>query len=124
MARDLGKAASRMRETQKELIQIKATAYSDDRLVKAVVGPRGQLVELDLDPRLYRRPNAKALSNTIVSTIRKAADEANRLMQEALDRNLPSDLKFSETPGYNLRKLLQTHDADLSVDALEEEDHG
>mgnify|MGYP001084418216 CR=1 FL=1 len=57
---------------------IRGTGYSDDGLITAVVGGRGELRELDLDPRIYREHNASALAARIVETVHAAAEEAER----------------------------------------------
>jgi DNA-binding protein YbaB len=113
---DLRRAAGGIRDAQRRIVEVTATAWSDDRMVKAVVGPRGQLVELELDPRIYRRPNSTALAATIVATTRKAADEAARKTQEIVDGLVPADLRPAEhAGGLDLRRLTRTHDADLAA---------
>ena len=61
---------------QRELLVVRATATSDDGLVTVTVGPRGQVVDLELSPRIYRRPDSRRLAETILSTIQQAAAEA------------------------------------------------
>ncbi|MFC6022186.1 YbaB/EbfC family nucleoid-associated protein [Plantactinospora solaniradicis] len=56
--------------------KIRVTAESPDGLVAATVGGRGELRDLELDPRIYREPDAAALARTIVGTIRDAAGAA------------------------------------------------
>ncbi len=63
-------------ELQRQLEAVTAKAISEDRYVTATVGPRGQLIELELDPRIYRNPNSGALAATIKSTIQTATAEA------------------------------------------------
>jgi DNA-binding protein YbaB len=55
---------------------VSATATSDDGLVTVTVGPQGRVVRLELDPRIYRRPDSRRLAETITATIKHAADEA------------------------------------------------
>jgi DNA-binding protein YbaB len=57
---------------------VRATAYSDDGLVTAVVNGRGELLDLELDPRVYRDQDSAALAGTIRATVRKAAADACR----------------------------------------------
>ena len=63
-------------DLQRKLQAVNATAVSDDRYVTATVGPRGQLISLELDPRIYRNPNSSALAASIISTIQRATAEA------------------------------------------------
>ena len=71
MVGDLRRSMDNVGGMQRELMRVTGTAWSDDRMVKAVVGPRGQLIELDIDPRVYRKPNSKALAASIVATRRR-----------------------------------------------------
>lgn len=58
--------------------EVRGTGYSDDGLVTAVVDGRGELLELELDPRIYRDRNASELAARIVATVREAAREAGQ----------------------------------------------
>lgn len=80
-----------MGELQQKLRQITATAKSDDGYVKATVGPRGQLVRLELDPRIYRRPDSKQLAATITQTINRATADAMAQVSEACKPYLPEE---------------------------------
>jgi len=57
---------------------VRGTAHSDDELVTAVVGGRGELLELELDTRVFRDQDAEGLAAAILDTVRKAAAEAER----------------------------------------------
>ncbi|MFY1688258.1 YbaB/EbfC family nucleoid-associated protein [Plantactinospora sp. WMMB782] len=70
--------ADDVRAVRDGIDRIRATAYSPDGLVAATVGGRGELVDLDLDPRVYRDPDATALGAAIADTIRAAADSAEQ----------------------------------------------
>lgn len=122
MLDDLRTSMENMRKTQEKVFEVRGTAWSDDRLIKAVVGPRGQLIELDIDPRVYRRPNSKALSASIVATVRQATDDAMRKSQEIMDENTPTDMRLDKAGGLDIRRLMRTHDADLKLDPEEGDD--
>lgn len=51
---------------------VQATETSPDGLVSVTVGPQGRLVRLDLDPRIYRDQDARALADLITETIEHA----------------------------------------------------
>ena len=55
---------------------VQVTETSEDGLVSVTVGPRGELVRLDLDPRIYRRPDSRQLADTITATVQRAARAA------------------------------------------------
>jgi len=114
MVDDLTKALREAEQTQRKVFEITATAWSDDRMVKAVVGPRGQLIDLEIDPRIYRRPNSRALAATIVRTVRAATEEAMAKTQQILDETVPVDLRIGKIGALDMQRLIRTHDADLS----------
>jgi hypothetical protein len=110
---DVKRAWSGLGDVQKRVRGVSGVAWSDDRLIKAVVGPRGQLIELDIDPRVYRTPNSKELAATIVATVRLAVEDASRQTKAIVDESLPSDLRIDRIGDGDLGKLIQSHDADL-----------
>jgi hypothetical protein len=122
MFNDVRKSLDNVNDLQRRLLKVTGTAWSDDRMVKAVVGQRGHLVELELDPRLYRRPNSRALSASIVATVRAAIEDVQRRSQELLDESLPSDLRQLSLSGSSLARLAQRHDADVLADETEDGD--
>jgi DNA-binding protein YbaB len=110
---DLRKAMDGLEATQRKLFKVTGVAWSSDRTVKVVVGPRGQLVDLEIDPRVYRKPNSKALSATILATVREAVEDASRQTMEILDASAPEDLRVSKIGSLDLRRVMGSHDADL-----------
>ncbi|MBB4906426.1 YbaB/EbfC family nucleoid-associated protein [Actinophytocola algeriensis] len=69
---------------------VRGTAHSADELVTAVVGGRGELLELELDARVFREQDAGGLAASILATVREAAEdaerEATRLAEELVPR--------------------------------------
>lgn len=111
---DMRKAIGGLEDTQRKILKITGVAWSEDRMIKAVVGPRGQLIDLEIDPRVYRKPNSKALSATILATVRLAVDDAMAKTRKFLDHNVPSDLRVKSVGSLDVRRLLESHDRDLS----------
>jgi DNA-binding protein YbaB len=76
------------------------TAESPDGLVEATVGVYGELVELDLDARIYRTQDAAALSEQIRAAVNAAYESAQEQVRTDLARYLagadpdPSGLAF------------------------------
>src|SRR5262249_28327621 len=94
MIGELRRAMGGLNESQREMLKVTGSGWSPDRTIKAVVGPRGQLLELEIDPRVFRKPNSKALAALIVSTVRLAVEDASEKVQSILDRNIPSDMRI------------------------------
>lgn len=113
MMAGLRNATSQIPRIQRESMKITGVAWSDDGLIKAVVGPRGQLLELDLDPRIFRKPDSKALSAAILATVRNAVEEAMTKHRELIDEALPSDLRPGKIGGMAVEELMKSDDATL-----------
>lgn len=115
MIEDLRRSIDNVGALQRQMMRVTGTAWSPDRLIKAVVGPRGQLLELEIDPRVYRTPNSKALAASIVATVRAAVDQVIADGAELLDQAMPRELGLdSASP---LVRMARRHDADVVKEA-------
>jgi DNA-binding protein YbaB len=120
MMADLRKATDDLPNLHQRMLAVTGTAWSPDGMIKAVVGPRGHLLELEINPRLLRRPDSKALSASIVRTVRAAVEDAGQQSSELLNTSLPPDLRpLGEV---DMRTYVGSHDADVRV--RNEDDHG
>ncbi|GAA2299934.1 hypothetical protein GCM10010149_56140 [Nonomuraea roseoviolacea subsp. roseoviolacea] len=70
---------------------IQVTETSRDGLVSVTVGARGDLIRLDLDPRIYRRPDARHLADTIAETARRATVRAQERIVEIFEPVIPAE---------------------------------
>ncbi|WP_084556378.1 YbaB/EbfC family nucleoid-associated protein [Couchioplanes caeruleus] len=82
---------SGMDEMQQRLARMAVTVESPDALVRATVGPRGQLVDLKLDREIYRRGDPDELARTILRTVEEAVARTTDQVQEMLSEYLPPD---------------------------------
>ena len=112
MMDDLQRARRNLGDTQRRIMQVKGEARSDDRLIKVVVGPRGQLVDLELDPRVFRNSDSKALAANILATVHAAVEDSMRKGRELRDELLPKDMRELAERGSDT-DLLSVQDADL-----------
>ena len=113
MMDSLKKATSGITDLQQRSRDITGEAWSDDGYVHAVVGPRGQLLELELDPRVFRKPDSKTLAAIIVATQRNATQDAMTKVDELLQESLPDELRPSTANGTSLSTWLHSDDATL-----------
>ncbi len=74
-----------------QALAVEVTEKSADGLVSATVGARGDLVRLDLDPRVFRHPDARGLADTITDTIHRATAKALDQVVEIFDSIVPAD---------------------------------
>lgn len=123
MIADLNRSLDDAAKTQQRIMRVTATATSPDRLVTAEVGPRGQLIALTIDPRVYRMPNAAQLAATIVATVREATEAAMEQVQGIVRASVPADLLALRPGVLPAERMMTHHDADLT-DLTEEDDHG
>ncbi|MEV0381328.1 YbaB/EbfC family nucleoid-associated protein [Nonomuraea sp. NPDC050643] len=70
---------------------VQVTETSRDGLVSVTVGARGELVRLDLDPRVFRRPDARHLADTIAETAQRAAAKAQDRIAEIFAPVIPPE---------------------------------
>jgi DNA-binding protein YbaB len=70
---------------------VEVTRESPDGLVSVTVDAQGVLLDLDVDPRIYRRPDAGALADAIVETVQLAATEARERVLECFAALVPAE---------------------------------
>ncbi|MEO3810490.1 YbaB/EbfC family nucleoid-associated protein [Sphaerisporangium sp. B11E5] len=70
---------------------LQVTEKSPDGLICATVGARGDLVRLDIDPRVYRRPDSRHLADTITATVHRAAARAREQVLEIFAPLIPGE---------------------------------
>jgi DNA-binding protein YbaB len=85
----IARRQERLKELAREAGRRKFTLKSRDGLVAVRVLATGRVVGLELDPRIYRNPDAKTLASTIMNTMNGASVEAARqhlrTLEEATD---------------------------------------
>lgn len=82
---------------QARAVQVRET--SRDGLVTVTVGSRGELVGLDINPRVFRRPDARALADSIITTVAQAAAKAQERVIEVFAPLVPADQMRSHLDG-------------------------
>jgi DNA-binding protein YbaB len=98
---EYARLAEQVKAMRDGVAEIRGTGYSDDGLVTAVVGGRGELLELALDPRVYREPNATELAARIVAVVREAAAEAEREATKFAAKLLPPQRREDIDPRFD-----------------------
>ncbi|MEU8248780.1 YbaB/EbfC family nucleoid-associated protein [Nonomuraea sp. NPDC048916] len=94
-AEELRAMFMRMQEEALELHEraraVRVTETSPDALVSATVGARGDLIRLDIDPRIYRRPDSRQLADSITATIARATAKARERVVEIFAPLIPPE---------------------------------
>ncbi|WP_414945014.1 YbaB/EbfC family nucleoid-associated protein [Amycolatopsis sp. cmx-11-32] len=81
----------RLRDQQRRMAEVRATAESEDELISATVGGHGELVELRLDPRVFRVPDSAGLARAITGTIHRAAELAQEEGFAIIEEHFPAE---------------------------------
>lgn len=106
MQAEYERMAEDIRSMQARLGDIRAGARSGDGLISAVVGGSGELLELRLDPRIYRAPDSAGLARAITDTIHLAARRAHDQGLAIAARFLPDGTESADlTFGLALTEL-------------------
>ncbi|GII24110.1 YbaB/EbfC family nucleoid-associated protein [Planosporangium mesophilum] len=112
-------------EMQQRLARLQVSASSDDGTVTAVVGPRGHLVRLELDPKIYREPDAVVLASQITETVHRATAKAADETSALLGAYLPADsAAMSMIRNNDLGAALKRYDGELAVDTDTDDERG
>lgn len=102
---ELKAATDSLGSSQERMMSLTGTAWSGDGAVKVEVGPRGQLIDIDIDPKVFRRSDAAALKATIIeanaAAVQDVLDQANAI----IDEQVPPEIR-------ELREQLQANEPD------------
>ncbi|MFB4271507.1 YbaB/EbfC family nucleoid-associated protein [Nonomuraea sp. GTA35] len=99
LAAEYNRQAAQLREAYGKFSEMTATAESDDRMVTVTVGPRGQVRNIEFDPRVYRRLSPSELSRAIMEQIGAATGEVAERTKELMQPFMPKDLPFEDLYG-------------------------
>ncbi|MFF5264788.1 YbaB/EbfC family nucleoid-associated protein [Actinomadura viridis] len=78
--------AQRLRELIEEVGRRPFVATSPDGLIKVSAVATGQVVDLEISPRVYRNTNSKGLARSILDTLNSAISGASAMHVENLSR--------------------------------------
>jgi DNA-binding protein YbaB len=107
-------------ELQQRLATLQTTERSADGQVTATVGPRGQLVRLELDPGIYRDRDADALAAKVTDTVQRATAAVTAAVEKLVGGYLPAGsgaLDFVKDGDFGT--LLRRSDAELGLSDAE-----
>lgn len=102
----LGNAA----EMKRKLEELTVSTKSEDGFVVTTVDARGRLMQLDLDPRIYRSPNAGALSRQIIEAYQRAVDKVEQDSRTILEKYLPREFDVDRFTDIDLDKYAARRD--------------
>jgi nucleoid-associated protein EbfC len=95
---------ARIKQTQDNLANVKATGESGGGMVKATVNGKKQLVALEIDPTLLKAEDKIVIQDLVVAAVNKAADEADVLAKEEMKKSTEGLLP--NIPGFDLSGMM------------------
>lgn len=104
---------SNMETMQNELLITRAVGSSENGLVQATVGPRGQLVDLVIDPMVYRRPDAQELADMVLEATGDAVALVSDLVSEILARHIPPEVRTPTLDQFDFAGFGRRFDTEL-----------
>lgn len=123
MMSQVRRMATDVTSTQKKMMRITATVKSADGTVTATVGPRGHLIDLKIDPKVYRRPNSALLAQTIVQTVQEAVEQALNEGQDLMQATIPEEFQFDNfAEGWGMPKGSLRKPDSVILKSLEDDD--
>lgn len=87
---DYTRRIEQLKEMRRELAEVGATAKRPDGLVTVVVGSQGQVKDIRLDPRVYRKLDSGELAAAIMEMISQATAEVSKQMQTIMTPFVPA----------------------------------
>lgn len=94
---DYEQIAEELLKARTAVDEVRGSADSDDGLVSVTVAVSGEILELVLDPRIYRTPDSTGLAEVIVATVGRAMEDAQRQAFAAVRSFLPPGAEFETT---------------------------
>ncbi|MEV6302256.1 YbaB/EbfC family nucleoid-associated protein [Actinoplanes sp. NPDC051861] len=110
MMEDAQKLLTNAAEMKRKLDELTVSTRSEDGFVVATVDARGRLVQLDLDPRIYRSPNAGGLASQIIETYQRAVDKVDTDTRTILERYLPREFDVDQFTNIDFDKYASRRD--------------
>ncbi|MEU1725228.1 YbaB/EbfC family nucleoid-associated protein [Nonomuraea sp. NPDC005692] len=99
LAKEYNRQARELRTAYGKLSELVATAESRDGLVSVTVGPRGQVQDIALDPRVYRKLAPSQLARSIMEQIGAATEQVAGRTKELMTPFMPKGLPLEEVLG-------------------------
>ncbi|MFC7528566.1 YbaB/EbfC family nucleoid-associated protein [Actinoplanes sp. GCM10030250] len=110
MLEDAHKLLGNAAEMKRKLEELSVSTKSEDGFVVTTVDARGRLVQLDLDPRIYRSPNAGALARQIIEAYQRAVDKVDQDSRTILEKYLPRDFDVDQFSNIDFDKYASRRD--------------
>ncbi|GLY74754.1 YbaB/EbfC family nucleoid-associated protein [Actinoallomurus iriomotensis] len=88
---EYARRTEQLKKMRRELADVGATAKRPDGLVTVVVGAQGQVKDIKLDPRVYRKLDSGQLAAAIMELISQATTEVAEQMKTIMAPFVPGE---------------------------------
>lgn len=107
---DLRRTTNSLQETHSRMMSMTGSAWSRDGNVKVEVGPRGQVIDVEIDPKVFRRPDVTVLRSAVLEASNAAVADIVGQVNEIIQGQIPAETD-------ELRRRLRPEEPTL-VDSL------
>ncbi|MEU4538717.1 YbaB/EbfC family nucleoid-associated protein [Streptosporangium sp. NPDC023825] len=102
LAGQVNQQVERVREAYEALNSIESTMGSSDGLISVTVGPQGQVRNIELNARVYRKLSATELADAIMEQINRATAAVSEQRRRLLEPLMPDELRYDQVFGENV----------------------
>lgn len=81
-----------LQDLQERMAALGATGEAADGMVKVTVGPQGELTNVELDPRVYRKLASEELAEAVLEASRNAGRQVGDQRKETLAGSVPDEV--------------------------------
>lgn len=89
LLKEYNRQRANLQRMQETMASLEATVTAADGMITVTVGPQGNLVGLELDPRVYRRLSSTELAEAILAATQEATARLGDQRREAMAPMLP-----------------------------------
>ncbi|MBW3622804.1 MAG: YbaB/EbfC family nucleoid-associated protein [Armatimonadetes bacterium] len=98
LMKEAQKTAERMQSLEQELAQERIEASSGGGMVKATVTGAGQLLEINIDPKVVDPDDVEMLQDLIITAVRDGLEQATKIREERI-QGITGGLNLPNIPG-------------------------
>ncbi|WP_327087372.1 YbaB/EbfC family nucleoid-associated protein [Nonomuraea sp. NBC_01738] len=99
LAKEYNRQVGELRTAYGKVSELTGLAETRDGMVRVSVGPRGQVQDITLDPRVYRKLSPSQLAHAILEQIGAATEQVADRTRELMAPFMPAGLPLEQVLG-------------------------
>jgi DNA-binding protein YbaB len=106
-----------LKKLQETMASAEATVTAADDMVTVRVGPQGRLLDLQFNPRVYRRLSPSELAEAVLTAVQEATARVGDQVRTAMEPLRPDNAPYEAVAGegLDLSKFLPEHPEDFEA---------